>query len=187
MKTKIAVKIAIAVTCTIAFMMGFLIKLNQFRIQSNRYSNGSIISPPFHLYYITLSVKNQLYFSAQDYWYNSVCAKRNIVYGEAVTSLGASPLHLRQSLNLVHLCRLSRQWCSRYARNDVDLRSNDVVPAAQMKKSKSFDLDFLTGTAGLEPAECRSQSPVPYRLGYVPTVTAPLYHDYMILSRKKCI
>ena len=47
MKTKIAVKIAIAVTCTIAFMMGFFIKLNQFRIQSNRYSNGSIISPPF--------------------------------------------------------------------------------------------------------------------------------------------
>ena len=47
MKTKIAVKIAIAVTCTIAFMMGFFIKLNQFRIQSNRYSNSSIISPPF--------------------------------------------------------------------------------------------------------------------------------------------
>ena len=48
MKTKIAVKIAIAVTCTIAFMMGFFIKLNRFRIQSNRYSNGSIISPPFY-------------------------------------------------------------------------------------------------------------------------------------------
>ena len=47
MKTQIAVKIAIAVTCTIAFMMGLFIKLNQFRIQSNRYSNGSIISPPF--------------------------------------------------------------------------------------------------------------------------------------------
>ena len=59
MKTKITVKIAIAVTCTIAFMMGFFIKLNQFRIQSNRYSNGSIISPPFHLYYTTLSEINQ--------------------------------------------------------------------------------------------------------------------------------
>ena len=41
----------------------------------------------------------------------SVCAKRNIVYGEAVTSLGASPLHLRQRLNIVHLCRTGRQWC----------------------------------------------------------------------------
>ena len=101
MKTKIAVKIAIAVTCTIAFMMGFFIKLNQFRIQSNRYSNGSIISPPFRLYYITLSVKKQLYFSAQDYRSNSVCEKRNFI--------GRSPLHceahhLHQRCNIVHLC-----------------------------------------------------------------------------------
>ena len=32
------------------------------------------------------------------------------------------------------------------------LHANDVVPAAQMKKSKSFDLDFLAGAGGFEPA-----------------------------------
>ena len=64
MKTKIAVKIAIAVTCTIAFMMGFFIKLNQFTIQSNRYSNGSIISPPFCRYYIIKSGVFQVKYSA---------------------------------------------------------------------------------------------------------------------------
>ena len=31
---------------------------------------------------------------------------------------------------------------------------------------------FVAGTAGLEPAGCRSQSPVPYRLGDVPIFTA---------------
>ena len=31
------------------------------------------------------------------------------------------------------------------------LRANDVVPTAQMKKSKSCDLDFLAGVLGLEP------------------------------------
>ena len=37
-----------------------------------------------------LSVKNQLYLSAQSERSNSVCAKRNIIYGEAVTSLGVA-------------------------------------------------------------------------------------------------
>ena len=64
MKTKITVKIAIAVTCTIAFMMGFFIKLNQFRIQSNRYSNGSIISPPFYLDYTINPFAFQVKYSA---------------------------------------------------------------------------------------------------------------------------
>ena len=31
----------------------------------------------------------------------------------------------------------------------------------------------LAGMAGLEPAECRSQSPVPYRLGYIPMWRRP--------------
>ena len=35
--------------------------------------------------------------------------------------------------------------------NDVALRANDVVPAAQMKKSKSFDLDFWQGQKDLNP------------------------------------
>jgi len=41
--------------------------------------------------------------------FHSVCAKRNIVYGVAVTSLGESPHHLRQRLNIVHLCRAGWQ------------------------------------------------------------------------------
>ncbi|MBQ5792894.1 MAG: hypothetical protein IIW17_02635, partial [Clostridia bacterium] len=40
----------------------------------------------FRLYYTTLSIINQLYFSAQDYRSNSVCAKRNII-GRKPTSL----------------------------------------------------------------------------------------------------
>ena len=31
--------------------------------------------------------------------------------------------------------------------------SNDVVPAAQMKKSKSYDLDFLVGEDGFGPSK----------------------------------
>ena len=31
------------------------------------------------------------------------------------------------------------------------------------------EMTYMAGMAGLEPAECRSQSPVPYRLGYIPT------------------
>ena len=31
------------------------------------------------------------------------------------------------------------------------LHANDVVPAAQMKKSKSHDLDFLAERVGFEP------------------------------------
>ena len=31
------------------------------------------------------------------------------------------------------------------------LHANEVVPAAQMKKSKSFDLDFLAGAYDFEP------------------------------------
>ncbi len=50
---------------------------------------------------------------------------------------------MRQRLNIVHLC------CKQ--RNDVSLRlndvackhANDVVPTAQMKKSKPIGLDFL--------------------------------------------
>ena len=56
--------------------------------------------------------------------FHSVCAKRNFIYGEAVTSLGASPLHLRQRLNIVHLCR--------GAAMKLPLRANDVACATQM-------------------------------------------------------
>ena len=34
-------------------------------------------------------------------------------------------------------------------------------------------MDHVAGMAGLEPAECQSQSLVPYRLGYIPLQMAP--------------
>ena len=40
------------------------------------------------------------------------------------------------------------------------LHANDVMPAAQMKKSKSFDLDFLAGDEGFEPSQTESESVV---------------------------
>ena len=86
----------------------------------------------------------------------SVCAKRNFI--------GRSPHHceahhLHQRCNLVHLCRLSRQWGWAKAQMMLPWRANDVSAYkfakrtwAQMKKSKSFDLDFLAGAGGFEPA-----------------------------------
>ena len=40
--------------------------------------------------------------------------------------------------------------------------------SSENKKIKSVTDFILVGIAGLEPAKCRSQSPVPYRLGYIP-------------------
>ena len=69
-----------------------------------------------------------------------ICAKPNLI-GRKTTSLRSTSFAACR--NLIHLCRMNKKWCSRVARNDIDLRSNDVVPSAQMKKSKSSDLDFL--------------------------------------------
>ena len=70
----------------------------------------------------------------------------NSPFARSATSLARAHIIAKHIIcakrNLVHLCRKNEEWCSRYARNDVDLRSNDVVPAAQMKKSKSKDLDI---------------------------------------------
>ena len=63
-KTRRAVKIAIVIIWTIAFMTGFFIKLNQFITQSNRCSNGSIISPPLYLDYIINPFAFQVKYSA---------------------------------------------------------------------------------------------------------------------------
>ena len=55
---------------------------------------------------------------------------------------------MQAECSALSLCQnYGKRW-SRDARNDVDLRSNDVVPAVQMKKSKSKDLDFLAPPAG---------------------------------------
>ena len=76
-----------------------------------------------------------------------------IPFARSATSLGEAHIicdlsqhHLRQRLNLVHLCR-KRQWCFRFARNDVALRANDVVPTAQMKKTRTKISVFLEGVA----------------------------------------
>ena len=39
----------------------------------------------------------------------------------------------------------------------LSLRSNDVVPAAQMKKSKSYDLDFLAHPFKIDPYKATVQ------------------------------
>ena len=62
--------------------------------------------------------------------HDTVYAKRNII-GRKPTSLQSTSFATCR--NIVHLCH-KWQRCSRLARKDVDLWSNDVVPVAQMKK-----------------------------------------------------
>ena len=60
----------------------------------------------------------------------------------------------------------------------LSLRSNDVACttqmmlclAAQMKKSKSCDLDFLAGVAGFEPAKMPESKSGALPLGYTPII-----------------
>lgn len=40
----------------------------------------------------------------------------------------------------------------------------------------------MAGIAGLEPAKCKSQSLVPYRLGYIPI----FFSQYFITHKKQC-
>jgi len=112
-----------------------------------------IFKPPFFasLYHIYVDISSL--FASNHAEGVSVCAKRNFIYGEAVTSLGeAHFIWGKASTSFIYV---------RLRRNDVSLRLNDVACVArkwccvlrtQMKKSKSFDLDFLAGAEGIEPA-----------------------------------
>ena len=99
-------------------------------------------------YYIILSVKIQLYFSAQNYQFNSVCVKRNIV--------GRSPHHCEAH----HLHEVQPRSFAPRGGNDVlaslemmlrALHANDVVPTAQMEKSIAEAMDFLAEAVNFEP------------------------------------
>ena len=63
-----------------------------------------------------------------------LCRRHNIVDAEH-HFICRRQLHLRLSAATSFICAAPRQRCSRYAQNDDALRANDVVPAAQMKKS----------------------------------------------------
>ena len=82
-----------------------------------------------------LSVKNQLYLSAQSERSNSVCAKRNII--------GHSPHHceahhLYQRCNIVHLCPPCGGMMLSQGSNDVAYATQMMLCLmAQMKKSNS--------------------------------------------------
>ena len=95
---------------------------------------------------------------------NSVCAKRNFICGVAVTSLGASPLHLRQRLNIVHLCRAGRQWSSRFARNDVACATQMMLCLWHKWKIREQSSRIFDRGGRIWTYEWGSQSPLPYRL-----------------------
>ena len=95
--------------------------------------------------------------------YNYVCAERNIVDAKH---------HIICNLLQHHLCEAQPRSFVPKMNNDV-LASLEMMLtfgqmmlflSAQMKKSNSYELDFLAGAQGFEPRKCQSQSLMPYRL-----------------------
>ena len=74
--------------------------------------------------------------------YNTVCAKRNIVYAAGVTSLGDSPHHLRL-VATSFICAASGNDVLASLEMMLTFGQMMLCLTAQMKKSKSCDLDFL--------------------------------------------
>ena len=74
--------------------------------------------------------------------YNSVCAKRNIIYGVAVTSLGASPHYLHE---VQHRSFVPHGGNDVLATLEMMLpsRANDVVPCGTNEKIQVFRLGFF--------------------------------------------
>ena len=85
-------------------------------------------------------------------------------FARSATSLGAVCLQtVTTSLRSTSFAQSATSFiCAACCGNDVEPRlkrccvchANDVVPAAQMKKSKSFDLDFLGCVSELDAKPC---------------------------------
>ena len=135
------------------------------------------ISPPCRLYYTTFSVKNQQYFSAQDYRSNFVCAKRNFI--------GRKPTSLRST----SFARSATSFICAAGGNDVlallemMLRASTqmmLCPADTNEKIQVFRLGFFGRGRRARTHDPRFWRPVLYQLSYTPVFfrTCVLYHTF---------
>ena len=92
------------------------------------------------------------------YWTKPISfAEGNFICGNAATSLGVSPLHLCVARPRSFVSAYG-QWSSRFARNDVDLRSNDVVSCGHKWKIRKHMLsDFWWGKLDSDQRSQRQQ------------------------------